>query len=122
MPEYRVIYEIDVVADSPQEAATEALECIIHSVDPPIFQVVPWDGENPPKVVDEKMGVLIDTGEMMNKLDGMVSRGNPGEDGITLRNGKQIWTGLWQNPSGIFCLYQNELVEVVFYQGRWIEK
>jgi len=63
MQEYRVIYEIDVTADSPREAAMEALDCIVHAGESPIFQVVPWDGDNPPTVVDESQGELIDTGE-----------------------------------------------------------
>lgn len=47
---YRVVYEIDIVADSPIEAAREAFACIVDPESaPPVLDVIPWvDDDTPP--------------------------------------------------------------------------
>ena len=59
---YRVVYEIDVVADSKVEAAIQAYESMI---DPqsmvPCLEVIAWRGETPP--ADNVRGTVIDLDE-----------------------------------------------------------
>lgn len=60
--QYRVVYEIDVVANSEVEAAIQAYESMI---DPesmaPCLEVIPWQGETPP--ADILRGSVIDINE-----------------------------------------------------------
>lgn len=49
MKTYRVIYEIDVEADTPEAAAREAYECMRDPESmPPMLDVVAWSGDCPP--------------------------------------------------------------------------
>lgn len=53
---YRVVYEIDVDADSPAEAAREAYSCMIDSESAtPVLDVIPWIDEDTPP-----FGVSVD--------------------------------------------------------------
>ncbi len=60
MPMYRVVYEIDVEAHSPEQAAMEAFACI---TDPaamsPIFDILQWGADSePPKFTCDTPGVV----------------------------------------------------------------
>ncbi len=59
---YRVVYEIDVEAQSEVDAAIQAYESMI---DPqsmaPCLEVIPWQGESPP--TDNSHGTVIDVDE-----------------------------------------------------------
>ncbi len=50
MPCYRVIYEIDVDAESPEDAAREAFSCMVDPESlPPILSVAIWENSRGPK-------------------------------------------------------------------------
>jgi hypothetical protein len=57
---YRVIYEIDVECETPEEAASEAFEAMTAG-GCPVLQVIEWPNETtPPKTVDPNLGQTID--------------------------------------------------------------
>jgi hypothetical protein len=62
--QYRVVYEIDVVANSEVEAAIQAYESMI---DPesmaPCLEVILWHGETPPAA--ELRGIVVDVDEQL---------------------------------------------------------
>ena len=57
--QYRVVYEINLVANSEVEAALQAYHSMI---DPatmaPCLEVIPWRGKTPP--VEKSRGVVVD--------------------------------------------------------------
>lgn len=60
--QYRVVYEIDVVAQSEVEAAVQAYETMIDPASmAPCLEVIPWQGETPP--ADKLRGTVIDVNE-----------------------------------------------------------
>ena len=60
---YRVVYEIDIEAVSPEVAAREVWRIFRDPEScPPIFDVIPWGGAelNPPSVLDYPNTIQID--------------------------------------------------------------
>ena len=57
---YRVIYEVDVECETPEEAASEAFETMTAG-GLPVLQVIEWPDETTaPKTVDPSLGKTID--------------------------------------------------------------
>jgi hypothetical protein len=62
--QYRVVYEIDVVANSEVEAAVQAYEAMIDPASiAPCLEVIPWQGEAPP--ADKLRGTVIDVNDQL---------------------------------------------------------
>ena len=61
---FRVIYEIDVECETPEEAAWEAF-AMMTAGGRPVLQVVQWPDEiTAPKTIDLSLGVTIDLEEL----------------------------------------------------------
>lgn len=68
---YRVSYEIDIDASTPEDASREAYERMRDTESqPPILYVIPWEGdEPPPSTSDNPLVLTVDCNELKSEED-----------------------------------------------------